>query len=67
MSADDETVLFRLSASADVVAAALQMTRHPVLRGASFMTQARMRHPRYRNFLAPWRNDVAAGFRTCRA
>ncbi len=37
----------------------------PVLRGASFMTQARMRHPRYRNFFLAHRNDVAAGFRTC--
>jgi iron(II)-dependent oxidoreductase len=37
----------------------------PVLRGASFMTQARMRHPRYRNFFAPHRNDVPAGFRSC--
>ncbi len=39
----------------------------PVLRGASFMTQARMRHPAYRNFFAPGRNDIAAGFRTCPA
>ncbi len=38
----------------------------PVLRGASFMTQPRMRHPRYRNFFMAWRNDVPAGFRTCR-
>jgi EgtB-related family protein len=37
----------------------------PVLRGASFMTQPRMRHPRYRNFFAPQRNDVPAGFRSC--
>jgi len=37
-----------------------------VLRGASFMTHPRMRHPRYRNFFAPERNDVPAGFRTCR-
>ena len=36
-----------------------------VLRGASFMTQPRMHHPRYRNFFAPSRTDVAAGFRTC--
>jgi gamma-glutamyl hercynylcysteine S-oxide synthase len=36
-----------------------------VLRGGSFMTQARMRHPRYRNFFAAHRNDVPAGFRTC--
>lgn len=39
----------------------------PVLRGASFMTQPRMRHARYRNFFPAWRNDVAAGFRTCAA
>ncbi|MEY2619881.1 MAG: hypothetical protein RL522_2883 [Pseudomonadota bacterium] len=38
----------------------------PVLRGASFMTQARMRHPDYRNFFTPDRNDIAAGFRTCK-
>ena len=37
----------------------------PVLRGASFMTQPRMRHPRYRNFFMAQRNDVPAGFRTC--
>lgn len=37
-----------------------------VLRGASFMTQPRMRHPRYRNFFTPERSDVATGFRTCR-
>ena len=38
----------------------------PVLRGASFMTQARMRHPGYRNFFLPGRNDISAGFRSCR-
>ena len=37
-----------------------------VLRGASFLTQPRMRDPRYRNFFTSDRNDVAAGFRTCR-
>ncbi|HWS76556.1 MAG TPA: selenoneine synthase SenA [Quisquiliibacterium sp.] len=37
----------------------------PVLRGASWMTQPRMRHPRYRNYFLPHRNDVPAGFRTC--
>jgi ergothioneine biosynthesis protein EgtB len=37
----------------------------PVLRGASFMTQPRVRHPRYRNFFPAERNDVPAGFRTC--
>lgn len=39
----------------------------PVLRGASFMTQPRMRHPRYRNFFPAGRNDVPAGFRSCAA
>jgi ergothioneine biosynthesis protein EgtB len=39
----------------------------PVLRGASFMTQPRMRHPRYRNFFTGDRTDVATGFRTCAA
>jgi len=28
--------------------------------------QPRLRHPRYRNFFKAHRNDVAAGFRTCR-
>ncbi len=37
----------------------------PVLRGASFLTQPRMRHPRYRNFFPAHRNDVPAGFRSC--
>ncbi len=37
----------------------------PVLRGASHMTQPRMRHPRYRNFFAAHRRDVPAGFRSC--
>jgi len=36
-----------------------------VLRGASFMTQPRLRHPRYRNFFPPTRHDVATGFRSC--
>jgi ergothioneine biosynthesis protein EgtB len=38
-----------------------------VLRGASFATQPRMRHPRYRNYFPPHRNDIVAGFRTCKA
>ena len=36
-----------------------------VLRGASLATQPRLRHPRYRNFYAPERNDIYAGFRSC--
>ena len=38
----------------------------PVLRGASYATQPRMKHPRYRNYFTPERNDIAAGFRSCR-
>jgi iron(II)-dependent oxidoreductase len=37
----------------------------PVLRGASFMTQPRMKHARYRNYFPAHRNDVPAGFRSC--
>ena len=36
-----------------------------VLRGGSFATHARMKHPRYRNFFPADRNDIFAGFRTC--
>jgi ergothioneine biosynthesis protein EgtB len=38
-----------------------------VLRGGSFATHERMKHPRYRNFFPAERNDVFAGFRTCAA
>jgi len=37
----------------------------PVLRGASFATQPRMRSPRYRNYFPAVRNDVFAGLRSC--
>lgn len=36
-----------------------------VLRGASFLTQPRLRDARYRNYFAPHRADVAAGLRSC--
>ena len=36
-----------------------------VLRGASFATQPRLRHRRYRNFYTLERNDIFAGFRSC--
>ena len=36
-----------------------------VLRGGSFATSPRMKHPRYRNFFPAHRNDVFAGFRSC--
>ena len=39
---------------------------HRSVRGASFATHPRMRHPRYRNFYTPERNDIFAGFRTCK-
>lgn len=39
----------------------------PVLRGASFATQPRMRHPTYRNFFPADRDDIFAGFRSCEA
>ena len=39
---------------------------HRSVRGASFATHARMRHPRYRNFYLPERSDLFVGFRTCR-
>jgi EgtB-related family protein len=38
----------------------------PVLRGASFLTQPRLRHLRYRNYFTAGRHDVPAGFRSCR-
>ncbi len=37
----------------------------PVLRGGSWATTPRMRHPRYRNYFGAGRNDVFAGFRSC--
>ncbi len=39
----------------------------PVLRGASFATAPRMKHPRYRNYFTAERNDIFAGFRSCAA
>jgi EgtB-related family protein len=36
-----------------------------VLKGASWATDARMAHPRYRNFFPPERCDIHAGFRSC--
>jgi ergothioneine biosynthesis protein EgtB len=38
---------------------------HQTVRGASFVTRARMRSPKYRNFYLPERNDLLLGFRTC--
>lgn len=36
-----------------------------VLRGGGWATSARIARPAYRNFFAPDRNDVLAGFRSC--
>ncbi|MEO7336324.1 MAG: selenoneine synthase SenA [Caldimonas sp.] len=38
---------------------------HKVLRGASFATNPRIRHPKFRNFYKPERDDVFCGFRSC--
>ncbi len=38
---------------------------HQVLRGASFATQPRLRHPRYRNYFLAQRDDIFSGFRSC--
>ena len=38
---------------------------HRAVRGASFATRERMRHPRYRNFYLPARDDLFIGLRTC--
>jgi formylglycine-generating enzyme required for sulfatase activity len=38
---------------------------HGVLRGASFATRARWRHPKARRFAAPERDDMFCGFRSC--
>jgi iron(II)-dependent oxidoreductase len=37
----------------------------PVLRGGSWATPPRMKHPCYRNFFVPGRVDIIAGFRSC--
>jgi iron(II)-dependent oxidoreductase len=41
--------------------------RARVQRGASFAARARMKHPRYRGFAMPDRDDAFVGFRTCAA
>ena len=38
-----------------------------VMRGASFATRARMKHPKFRHFADPARDDLFVGFRTCAA
>ncbi|MGH6627952.1 MAG: selenoneine synthase SenA [Burkholderiaceae bacterium] len=39
--------------------------RAKVLRGASFATRARMKHPKFRGFALPERDDGFVGFRSC--
>ncbi|MES2415826.1 MAG: selenoneine synthase SenA [Pseudomonadota bacterium] len=38
---------------------------HKVLRGGSFATRARMKHPKFRNFQLPAQDDIFCGFRSC--
>ncbi len=38
---------------------------HKVLRGASFATRERLKHPKFRRFALPGRDDLFAGFRSC--
>lgn len=40
---------------------------HKVLRGASFATRERMKHPRFRNLQRPQSDQLFAGFRSCAA
>jgi gamma-glutamyl hercynylcysteine S-oxide synthase len=37
-----------------------------VLKGGSIYTHERMKHPQYRNFFLPDRDDVCTGFRSCK-
>ncbi len=41
--------------------------RARVQRGASFAARARMKHPKFRGFALPERDDAFVGFRTCNA
>ena len=45
--------------------AAPQFGRARVQRGASFATRARMKHPKFRGFALPERDDGFVGFRSC--
>ena len=38
---------------------------HKVLRGASFATRERVKHPKFRRFALPGRDELFAGFRSC--
>jgi gamma-glutamyl hercynylcysteine S-oxide synthase len=39
--------------------------RARVQRGASFAARSRMKHPKFRGFALPQRDDAFVGFRTC--
>ncbi|MEZ0309177.1 MAG: hypothetical protein ACAH21_14735, partial [Ramlibacter sp.] len=39
--------------------------RARVQRGASFAARSRMKHPKFRSFALPERDDAFVGFRTC--
>jgi ergothioneine biosynthesis protein EgtB len=43
----------------------LQFGRARVQRGASFAARSRMKHPKFRGFAVPARDDAFVGFRTC--
>ncbi len=45
--------------------AQLLFGRGRVQRGASFATRGRMKHPKFRSFALPQRDDAFVGFRTC--
>jgi ergothioneine biosynthesis protein EgtB len=44
---------------------AAPLGHHKVLRGASFATSDRLRHPKVRHPLSPQRDDLFTGFRSC--
>jgi gamma-glutamyl hercynylcysteine S-oxide synthase len=43
----------------------LQFGRARVQRGASFAARSRMKHPKFRSFAGPLRDDAFVGFRSC--
>ena len=49
----------------DLAYSAPHFGTHKVLRGASFATRARMKHPKFRHFALPGQDDIFVGFRSC--
>jgi ergothioneine biosynthesis protein EgtB len=43
----------------------LHFGRARVQRGASLAARSRMKHPKFRGFAQPWRDEAFVGFRTC--